>query len=70
MSRCRACSPVVWRHEDGWDVYPGSECQRTENGQLVPRWFDAPIVEDAATRKAALTALAEWHPCGICLVTT
>jgi hypothetical protein len=68
--RCRKCTPVVWHHADGWDVYPGSECQRTEAGALVPRWFDAPIVEDFPTRKAALAELAEWHPFGVCLVTT
>ena len=71
MIRCRTCTPVVWHHADGWDVYPGTECyQPNGTGRRVPRWFDSPIVEDAPTRVDALNQLAEWHPHGLCLVTT
>lgn len=65
--RCRQCKPVLFRHEDGWDFYPAAECQRAESGELVPAWFDAPIVLDAKTRKDALAELAIWHPHGVCL---
>jgi hypothetical protein len=66
--RCRKCSPVIYRHEDGWDIYPISECYRAPDGTWIPAWFDGSIVQDAETRKAALEELAGWHVLGFCLV--
>lgn len=66
-ARCRKCQPVVIRFEEGWDVYRRADCYQTETGAWVPRWYDNPIVEDAATRKAALAELATWHVLGVCL---
>lgn len=66
-TRCSNCQPVLFKHEDGWDIYPASECLPAPDGTLVPAWFDAPLVEDEPTRKAALAELAEWHPHGFCL---
>jgi hypothetical protein len=65
--RCRKCRPVIWKHQDGWDVYPRSECYPAPDGSMIPAWFDSALVEDAPTRKAAIEELLEWHPIGICL---
>lgn len=70
MSRATypCCKPVFWKHEDGWDVYPRSECMQLADGSWVPKWFDSPIVEDARTRKEASAEIADFHVLGICLV--
>lgn len=65
---CRRCRPVLYRHEDGWDAYPASECYALPDGSLIPAWFDAAIVEDAPTRKAAVEELRSLHgPFGTCI---
>lgn len=67
---CRACKPVLFRHEDGWDIYPRSECYMTHDGTYIPAWFDQPIVTDAPTRAAAIREWAEFHPgLGFCIAT-
>lgn len=62
------CKPVLWKHGDGWDVYTREQCQKAEDGTLVPTWFDDAIIEDAPTKRAALTELAQMHILGICIV--
>lgn len=62
------CNPVIWKHEDGWDVYAQEECAHV-NGAWVPQWFDNPMVEDAPTKAAALKELQDWHVLGICMWT-
>lgn len=63
------CKPVLWKHDDGWDVYARRQCDRAEDGTWVPRWFDDAAVEDAPTKRAALVELANMHLLGICMVT-
>ena len=66
-SRCEKCQPVLFRHIDGWDIYPAGECHEV-NGRQVPAWFDAWIVEGAATKEQAWVEFDRRHPLGICLV--
>lgn len=68
MSRlaCRKCDPVIWKHEDGWDIYPGRETYRLGT-ERIPAWFDAPLIEDAPTKTAAVAEWREMHALGFCL---
>lgn len=63
----KCCDLVYWKHDDGWDVFLKSDCQRLSDGTFVPRWFDCQIVEDAPTKKAARAEIAELHQV-FCLV--
>jgi len=71
MSSFKCCKPVYFRHEDGWDVYPKSECHQPlwaqGNTTWIPRWFDEAIIEDAPTKLAAQKEMADLHPFGLCL---
>ena len=67
MTKRNCCKPVFFKHEDGWDIYSASECA-IQNGELVPKWFDSAIVEDAKTKKVATEQFEGMHPLGICLV--
>ena len=62
---CRACKPVVFRHEDGVDIYRARDCEMID-GHLVP-FFVNHLVEDARNITEAKAQLAEWHPFGVCL---
>jgi hypothetical protein len=67
INTCRTCQPVAFKHADGWDIYPKSECHKVE-GEWIPAWFDCAIVEDAPTRKAAFDEWRKAHFMGICMV--
>jgi hypothetical protein len=67
MNTCAKCKPVAFKHEDGWDIYPKSECQNI-NGKWIPKFFDCAIVEDAKTKKEAFDEWRKSHLFGICLV--
>ncbi len=63
----KCCEIVYWKHDDGWDVYPQSECRKVD-GRWIPNWFDCFIIEDAPTKKDAINAINELHILGVCLV--
>jgi hypothetical protein len=63
----RCCDLIYWKHEDGWDVYRRSDCQEY-NGHWVPDWFDNFVIEDAPTKAAAKSEIANYHILEICLV--
>jgi len=67
MNNCPVCKPVVFKHDDGWDIYPQADCEKI-NGSWIPRFFDNPIVEDAKTKKEAFIEFNKCHAIGICLV--
>jgi hypothetical protein len=60
------CDPILWKHEDGWDVYAREDCHNV-GGAWVPKWFDVAMVEDAATKAAAMREIAQGHVLGICI---
>lgn len=64
---CNQCQPVFYKHQDGWDIYRRADCDVLETGQLMPKWFDGAIVEDAPTKAAAKQELASLHILGMCL---
>lgn len=67
INTCPICKPVAYKHEDGWDIYPKSECYKLGT-DWIPAWFDSAIVEDALTRTAAFIEWRKAHIFGICMV--
>lgn len=67
MKKYGCCKPVLWKHEDGWDVYAQEDCALIGT-KWIPKWFDAPLVEDAQTKADAVREVADWHLLGVCLV--
>ena len=65
MAKC--CEIIYFKHDMGWDCYEKSDCHNFQ-GSWVPRWFDNPVVEDAATKKDAVKQIKEMHILGVCLV--
>lgn len=58
--RCKICRPVLFKHDDGWDIYSARDCYEV-GGELIPRWFDRPLVQDAPTKAAAIAEWKEMH---------
>ena len=66
VKKYECCKPVLWQHEDGWDIYPSTECHWS-NGHFVPAWFDGFILEDLASKAVAYQQLRDLHVVGVCL---
>lgn len=58
--KCKVCRPVLFKHDDGWDIYSARDCYEV-GGELIPRAFDRPLVLDAPTKAAAIEEWKDGH---------